>query len=229
MFTHVTEGKDTTGPSPRDLLALIRAERELRPFLYWRDGDGVQHILMLPPGGERVTIGRRAGKSVSLPWDSEVSRDHALLDPVGDGWTLVDEGSSNGSFVSGNRITGRHPLRDKESMCFGATRVTYRDPAGTEGTPSTTRAPAGHAGIPLTATHRKVLIELCRPLVDSSGATPATNRTIAEKVHLTEEAIKAHMRVLFQRFGLEDLPQNEKRARLAATVLASEMIAPHEF
>jgi hypothetical protein len=37
------------------------------------------------------------------------------------------------------------------------------------------------------------------------------------------------MRVLFRRFGYEELPQNEKRARLVATVLASGMLAPHEF
>jgi hypothetical protein len=129
----MTEGKDTTGPSPRDLQALIRAEREATPFLHWRDGDGVQQILMLPRTGERVTIGRRSDKSVSLHWDGEVSRNHALLDPVGDSWTLVDEGSSNGSFVNGDRIAGRHPLGDRETMCFGNTRVSYRDrlvPAG---------------------------------------------------------------------------------------------------
>jgi DNA-binding CsgD family transcriptional regulator len=225
----MTEGKDTTGPSPRDLQALIRAEREATPFLHWRDGDGVQQILMLPRTGERVTIGRRSDKSVSLHWDGEVSRNHALLDPVGDSWTLVDEGSSNGSFVNGDRIAGRHPLGDRETMCFGNTRVSYRDPAGADGAPSTTRAPATPSSIPLSPAQRKVLIALCRPVVDSTGASPATNRAIAAEMFLSEEAVKAHMRVLFRRFGYEELPQNEKRARLVATVLASGMLAPHEF
>jgi hypothetical protein len=225
----MSDGHDTAGPSPRDVQALIRAEREEIPFLHWRDGDGAQQILMLPTDGARITIGRRAGQSVSLQWDSEVSRIHALLDFSGDHWTVVDEGSSNGSYVNGNRIAQRHRLVDRDRMCFGNTHVTYREPAPPEGAPSTTRAPATPSTIPLSPAQRKVLIALCRPVVESATATPATNRQIAEEVYLSEEAVKAHLRVLFRRFGYEDLPQNEKRTRLAVTVLSSGMLAAHEF
>jgi hypothetical protein len=225
----MTDGHDTDRPSPRDLQARIMAEREGIPFIYWCDSDGVQHILMLPIDGRRVTIGRRADQTVSLHWDSQVSRSHALLDPVGEHWTLEDEGSSNGSWVQGGRITGRHRLNDGETMCFGDTRVTFRDPIGAEGAPSTTRAPTGPAGMQIMGAKRKVLIALCRPLVDEASATPATNRSIAAELHTSEEAVKAHMRELFGTFGYAELPQNEKRARLAATVVASGMIAPHEF
>jgi DNA-binding CsgD family transcriptional regulator len=222
-------GHQTLGPSPRDLQALIVAEREETPFLHWRDGEGHQQILILPKSGERVTIGRRPDQRVSLHWDGEVSRSHAMLDPVGEHWTLVDEGSSNGSYVNGNRLTGRHRLIDRDRMCFGNTFVIYREPTAADGSPSTTRAPATPASIPLSPSQRKVLIALCRPVVASASATPATNRAIADELYLSEEAVKAHMRVLFRRFGFEDLPQNEKRARLAATVLAAGMLAAHEF
>jgi hypothetical protein len=37
------------------------------------------------------------------------------------------------------------------------------------------------------------------------------------------------MRDLFERFGLGDLPQNEKRMQLAALVRASGLLAPHDF
>jgi hypothetical protein len=37
------------------------------------------------------------------------------------------------------------------------------------------------------------------------------------------------MRDLFVRFGLGDLPQNEKRNRLVVSVLASGLLAPHDF
>jgi hypothetical protein len=43
------------------------------------------------------------------------------------------------------------------------------------------------------------------------------------------DAVKAHMRDLFVRFGLGDLPQNEKRNRLVVSVLASGLLAPHDF
>jgi hypothetical protein len=41
--------------------------------------------------------------------------------------------------------------------------------------------------------------------------------------------VKAHLRVLFEHFGLQDLPQNQKRARLAATALVNGVVAPHEL
>jgi hypothetical protein len=48
-------------------------------------------------------------------------------------------------------------------------------------------------------------------------------------VHLSVDAVKANMRDLFVRFGLGDLPQNEKRSRLVVAVLASGQVAPHDF
>jgi hypothetical protein len=67
-----------------------------------------------------------------------------------------------------------------------------------------------------------VLVELCRPFgADSSFAAPAGNRAIAERLHVSLDAVKAHLRVLFERFGVDDLPQNEKRAQLADRALRS--------
>ena len=76
---------------------------------------------------------------------------------------------------------------------------------------------------------RKVLIALCRPVHASASATPATNRQIAEEVFLTVDAVKAHLRVLFDRYGLSQLAQNEKRARLVATVLEAGVLVPRDF
>jgi hypothetical protein len=76
---------------------------------------------------------------------------------------------------------------------------------------------------------RRVLIALCRPVHDSASETPATNRQIAAEVYLSVDAVKAHLRVLFERFGLSELPQNEKRARLVATALVSGVLSPREF
>ena len=76
---------------------------------------------------------------------------------------------------------------------------------------------------------RKVLIALFRPVHESDSAIPATNRQIAEDVYLTIDAVKAHLRVLFERYGLSQLPQNEKRTRLVAAVLDSGALAPRDF
>jgi hypothetical protein len=213
---------------PRHLQELIEAERTGVPFLHWLDADGEQHILLLTDDRPRVTVGRRAHCDVALSWDQEVSREHALVEPVGEAWTLVDDGlSRNGSFVNGTRVIGRRRLRDKDRMVFGATAVTYRETSG--GTTQTASAIDSPAAIPLTPMQRKVLIALCRPVDASASATPATNRQIAEEVYLTVDAVKAHLRVLFERYGLSQLPQNEKRARLVAAVLDSGALAPRDF
>lgn len=214
--------------SPAELKEIISAERTGHPFVYWRSGAGEQRLLLLEPQHWRVTIGRDPDADVPLPFDAEVSRAHALLEQVGRGWTLVDDGlSRNGSFVNGTRVIGRRHLRDKDRMVFGGTLVTYRETSG--GTTQTASAIEAPATIPLTPMQRKVLIALCRPVHDSASATPATNRQIAAEVFLTVDAVKAHLRVLFERYGLSELPQNEKRARLVVAVLDAGVLAPRDF
>jgi pSer/pThr/pTyr-binding forkhead associated (FHA) protein len=226
----VAESDDTRLPSPRDLKARLEAERTGVPFILWRDGNGQQQILMLGSDLERVTVGRRANSDVALAWDTEVSRTHALLEPVGEEWTVVDDGlSTNGSFVNGNRVNGRHRLNDNDRLCFGKTHIVYRSATDALGSQSTARTGEGPLSVPITPTQRKILIALCRPVFEHASATPATSPQIAEEVHLTEESIKSHLRELYHRFGYGDLPQNEKRARLVSSVLNSGILAPRDF
>jgi hypothetical protein len=225
----MAETRETPALSPRELKALIEAERTGVPFLYWRDGTGQQRLLMLSGDRSRVTIGRREHSDVPLAWDQEVSRAHAILEPVGEEWTVVDDGlSRNGSFVNGSRVHGRQRLHDRDRMCFGNTHVVYRAAADV-GSESTARAPDSPSTVPVTETQRKIVIALCRPIVASSSATPATNPQIAAEVFLSVDAVKAHLRILFDRFGLGDLPQNEKRSRLVSIVLDRGVLAPHDF
>jgi hypothetical protein len=213
-----------------ELKALIEAERAGMPFLHWRDGTGTQQILMLPHDRARVTIGRREQSDIPLGWDLEVSRAHAMLEAVGEDWTLVDDGlSRNGSYVNGDRVGGRHRLHDRDRMCIGNTYLVYREPVGPEGVESTARAPGAPSSVHVSEMQRKVLIALCRPVHDSSSATPATNPRIAEEVFLSVDAVKAHLRILFDRFGVGDLPQNEKRTRLVSIVLSSGILAPRDY
>jgi hypothetical protein len=220
--------KSRVAQSPVELKEVIAAERTGHPFLVWRTDEGEQRLLLLDQERWRVTVGRDPAADLPLAWDAEVSRTHALLEQVGRGWTVVDDGlSRNGSFVNGERVIGRRRLRDKDRMVFGATVVTYRETSGA--TTQTASAIDAPSTIPLTPMQRKVLIALCRPVQQSDSAIPATNRQIAEEVYLTVDAVKAHLRVLFERYGLSQLPQNEKRARLVASVLDAGVLAPRDF
>ncbi len=212
-----------------ELKERIEAERHGLPFLIFRDATGLQILFVLDPGLQSVAIGRRADSDVVLAGDQEVSRLHAQLERIGRDWTLVDEGlSRNGSWVNGERVQGRRRLRDGDRLCFGVTPIVFRDPTAVE-SQSTAIGRAATESVTLTATQRRVLIALCRPVAQSAFETPSSNGEIAAEVNLSVDAVKAHLRVLFARFGLDDLPQNKKRARLAATVLVSGTIEPHEL
>jgi len=71
---------------------------------------------------------------------------------------------------------------------------------------------------------------LCRPYRDGARfAVPATNQQISHEVCLGVDAVKTHLRVLFGKFGIEDLPQNEKRVRLAECALQWGLVRQGEL
>lgn len=205
-----------------ELKAELEAERAGQPFLVLRDGDRVHRIVTLDEGP--LWVGRKPTAELSLHWDQRVSGIHAQLEHSGDEWMLVDDGlSKNGSYVNGQRVSGRRRLLDGDMLRLGETVIVFRAPgasvAGTLIADEDDRlAPA------LSDTQKRVLIALCRPLADS-GALPATNKTIAAEVFLGVDAVKVHLRALFAKFGVEDLPQNAKRTALAQRALNSGLIA----
>ena len=218
------------GSTPAELKARLEAERRGVCFLHYRDADGSQRIVELEPAGGPVTVGRRADNAVPLGWDAEVSRVHAQLEPVGRDWVLVDDGlSRNGTFVNGER-DGRPPpaARRRPHLLRRDGRALPRA-AARRSRARRRRSLTGSGQLTLTETQRRLLVALCRPLQDSPYATPATNREIAEEIHLSVDAVKAHLRVLFERLGIDGLPQNQKRARLAAVALVDGLVRRHDF
>ncbi len=71
-----------------------------------------------------VVIGKGAGSDLVLA-DEFVSRAHARLVPVPDGWRIEDLGSRNGTRVN-NRDTGAALLADGDRIRIGETRLTFR-------------------------------------------------------------------------------------------------------
>lgn len=215
--------------SAPELKAQIEAEREGRPFLVFRDGAGEQMILPVEANAE-LWVGRGGSADVRLEWDEEVSALHAQIEVVRDECTLVDDGlSRNGSFVNEERVHGRRHLRDGDSLRFGQTVVTYRRPG--EGAPEATAiASEMPAAATVSPAQRKVLLALCRPYKDGDAfATPATNQQIGEELHLSVDAVKTHMRALFEKLGVGDIPQNQKRVALVERALQSGVVSRREL
>ena len=215
--------------SGREVKSIIEAERRGSPFLLWRDSTGVQRIVDVS-GHERLTLGRGSANDVVLADDSEVSRLHAELLSIGSEWAISDDGlSRNGTFVNGARISSRRRLSDGDTIRLGRTVLEYRMP-GERFTAVTSSAAYVPTVASLTDTQRAVLLALCRPYKTADGyATPATNKQIAGEVFLSVEAVKSHLRALFQRFEVGDLPQNQKRTRLVERAFQCGLVSEHDL
>jgi pSer/pThr/pTyr-binding forkhead associated (FHA) protein len=215
--------------SPAELKAQIEAERARSPFLVYRDGARTQKIYPLPDA-DRVTVGRSAPTDICIDWDTEVSRLHAELERIGGDWTIADDGlSRNGTHVNGEKIVGRRRLHDHDVIRFGRTTAVYRQPMAADLT-ETEVATEGFDRASLSEAQRRVLIALCRPFKESRGyVTPATNQQVADELFLSVDAVKTHLRALFGKFGVEDLPQNQKRIRLVELALKSGVVTPRDL
>jgi predicted component of type VI protein secretion system len=177
-----------------------------------------------------VTIGRGSSADVIIDDDLLVSRLHSTMEQVGNAWTIVDNGlSRNGTFVNGHRVAGRVQLHDRDEIRVGATVLTFCAPAEVDD-PHTLIGDPLPTAARLTAAQRSVLVALCRPYRDDRHfATPATNDQIADELCLSRDAVKTHLRVLFHKFGIDHLPQNQKRARLFEMALQHGVVSAHEL
>ncbi|MCL4819323.1 MAG: FHA domain-containing protein [Vicinamibacteria bacterium] len=85
------------------------------PRLIREDGT----ILEIP--SERSVLGRDASCDVVVA-DKSVSRRHALVERRGDTWWVVDQGSANGIFLGGLRVS-EGPLIDGQEFGLGLVRM----------------------------------------------------------------------------------------------------------
>jgi hypothetical protein len=199
---------DPHAARPAELQARLAAERRGRPFLIYFDDSGAQVLVELGAAA-RLTIGRAEGCGVRLGWDTSVSRTHAELFKLGDDWAVDDDG-----------------LVDRDVLTLGGTEIAFRDPESAADEATTAPPISGVAAAVLSEPQRRVLEALCRPLFEQAVAAPASNQAIAAELVLSVDAVKRTLRGLFRLFGVDGLPQNEKRAALAREALRRGAIRP---
>ncbi len=127
-----TENYGFMGPV-RIRLVLDQSRRAgtFRIVSHFREADGgVGAGSLLLPSGKRLvltesvtTIGRLPDSTVTVA-DPNVSRTHAEIRPDGDGFIVVDLGSTNGTRVNGGRVA-RHRLSDGDEIGFGNTVLRF--------------------------------------------------------------------------------------------------------
>jgi pSer/pThr/pTyr-binding forkhead associated (FHA) protein len=216
--------------TPTELRDRLRAEAAGAPFLVLRDEDDRQLVVELTGGRGQLTIGRDEATDVALAWDPRVSRTHATLERLGGDWTISDDGlSRNGTWVNEERLTARRRLRDGDVVRIGGTSLAFCAPGPAARADATLTAEGVPVGDVLTSAQRRVLVALCRPYRDAAFATPASNPAIADELSVSVDAVKSTMRLLFELFGIGDLPQNQKRATLALQALRGGVLSRRDL
>ena len=169
--------------------------------------DGVRRLEL---AGGRVTVGKGPGNEIALD-DPTVSRLHATIEEFAEGWCLTDLGSSNGTYLNGERIWTQQRLRHGDEIRVGRSRLLFRNSADAVAP----RTETEHGPPALTTRERDVLIVLCRPLLARDLFTePASIKEIAAALVVSEAAVKQHLANLYGTFELGD-DLSHRRTRLA--------------
>ncbi|MDY7229442.1 FHA domain-containing protein [Hyalangium rubrum] len=77
---------------------------------------------------EEYVVGRSTDNPICIA-DTSVSRKHIMLRRVGQGWTVSDLGSGNGTLVNGEPINDETVLANGDVITMGDTEVTFTDVA----------------------------------------------------------------------------------------------------
>lgn len=135
--------------------------------------------------GDQLTVGRDATNEIVIN-DAEISRRHARLTFQGGKYVLEDLGSTNGTFVNGQRLAGPRVLKAGEVVQFGEQimlvfEVTSMDAGATMVSP---RASAAVPSVP-----RPPVSVPQPPAAEYAGSIPASPAPVAvapaKKMNLT--------------------------------------------
>ena len=89
------------------------------------NGADVDLVVDIPSGFDQV-LGRDASADISLP-DPAISRRHARVRRGLDGVWLEDLGSTNGTYINGDRLTVPYRLRDGDEVRLGNSLAIFHD------------------------------------------------------------------------------------------------------
>ena len=98
---------------------------------------------IFPLEGDIITIGRESENGIVIN-DAEVSRKHTQFVFQGGKYIITDLGSTNGTFINGQRLTGQHILQPGEVISLGE-QINLLFEAIVQVDPNATMISAGHA------------------------------------------------------------------------------------
>jgi len=126
-------------------------------------------VVEIPERG--ATLGRERACDIVVAGQG-VSRRHATIQPVGEGYLLTDQ-SSNGTQVNGTKLTGPHSLRPGDAIMIGVTE--FRWEAKAKERPRPMPKPGDATELVSSVQSRTPVVEVSVPL----SAKPATAEPFA--------------------------------------------------
>lgn len=170
--------------------------------------DGPLRGRTLIVDGDEMLLGRRDNSDLHLP-DPHVSRAHAVVRRHSGAVWVEDLGSTGGTFVNGEAVTGSQALRHGDEVRFGPLETRFEDRGAAMESEDATElfdvAPAEERPM-LSPRQQEVLAYLKDGL---------TNPEIAVRLGVTERTVKAHCQEVFDRLNA--------RNRTAAVAAAMRM------
>ena len=212
-----TQGPDITamancwGARPH---ATSRAQgvRGPMPSVEVRSTRGQERVVNLT--GTAYIVGSDPSAADIVIDDPTTSGVHAVMDLVGPAWLIRDLGARNGTRINGERLIHQRRLKDRDQIFVGRTYwLVFHD--GTQGAWRST-APLDRAPDNITRGEKRVLVELCRPmLLHTTFQDPTSVREIAARLSVGKGAVEAHLANLYDKFGIWADENGGRRRRLA--------------
>lgn len=170
--------------------------------------DGPLRGQQLTVDGDELVLGRRENSDLRLE-DPHVSRTHAVIRRQGGAVWLEDLGSTGGTHVNGEPVTGSQALKHGDVVRFGSVETRFEDRSSAmEGDDATEL-------IALPKAEEKPVLSPRQAEVLSYLKDGLTNPEIAKRLGVTERTVKAHCQEVFDRLGA--------RNRTAAVAAAMRM------
>ena len=105
----------------------------------------------VPLTGERLSIGRSSAAELCFPEDAGLSRQHFAFETEGDGWTVQDLGSKNGTFVNNIPLKAKLILKPGDRITAGHLVIVF-EPDAAGAAPGVVVFEGGDSKSPTTST-----------------------------------------------------------------------------
>jgi adenylate cyclase len=194
-------------------------------FLKITSPEGTERTVELV---ERNTLGRHPDNTIQL-LDRIVSKNHCHIDIVEGQYTLIDQGSLNGTYVNGERVQGTRVLRQDDEISLGSTKIVFMGASAVVEPPKPPTGPnfgtTAVAGVPGRVTMSPGMVEshIRSKLTQQASQNFMTERLVQDEAALRRDYEKLRVSFELTRALAGELDVDKLLAKILAT--AFELLA----